>query len=103
MKFILIFLAFTITLLTSCNTFDTIIENENENEMTHSGFGYVKRIYFTNTSQSKFLEVTIKEQKGEQSLGTHIVRVKPGVRDSIDVEFHLNTEFLIVAEREIFN
>jgi hypothetical protein len=100
MKIKLLLFAFTITLLTSCNSFDTIIEKQRENILPYYG-GCEQKIFFTNTSKSKFLEVTIKEKKGDNSIGTYIRRVRPGVTDYIRIECNKNTDFSVVGEREI--
>lgn len=89
-------LALTVSLLTSCNSFDTIIENESS-KCYPGVYGpeLYKKAYFTNTSKSRFLEVTIKAEGG----GTAIKQLRPGERKY--VEIGCSTKVSIVGEREI--
>jgi hypothetical protein len=86
-----------ITLLSSCYH-TTIRENIIDDYDDCSPYGR-KGVMFTNTSRSKYLEVTVKYQENSGHQYTSIINLKPG---QIKKECKEETAILsIVGEREI--
>ena len=85
----LIFLSLAITLLSSC--YHTKIKES-------TGHGIKKSVTYTNTSSSKYFEVTIKKEDGAQEY-TETIFLKPGEIKTVGM--YLTTKVSIVGEREI--
>jgi hypothetical protein len=93
MKTKLTFLSLAITLLSSCyHTTIKDIGNCGNN-------GYRREMEYTNTSGSKYIEVTIKYEEQDRQALTRTKRLKPG-EITTDCEEH-NTKISVVGEREI--
>ena len=87
----LIFLSLAITLLSSC--YHTKIKEERSND-----YGNSKIVTYTNTSSSKYLEVTIKVEEGTNEW-TNTILLKPGEIKTDAMAPTITTS--IVGEREI--
>jgi hypothetical protein len=92
MKTKLTFLSLAITLLSSC--YNTTIK-----DIGDCANGSRKYIEYTNTSSSKYIEVTIKYEDENRQSGTRTYKLKPGeMRNDCEDK---NTKISVVGEREI--
>lgn len=98
MKIQITFLILATLLISSCTSFNTKIEYLGENAECDDLF-HTLQVAYVNTSKSKLIEVTIREQDEDGTIWTYTIELNPGdvERDCIE-----NTDKVsIVGEREI--